>query len=1192
MLAANLVEPIYDFERLVHDYKLEEPPSTERIAYLSWVVLFPTPSEVYSFIDNKLCYWQEEFIDVLEDCETASIVLPKKNVLPPEPDSDLLSWYNPLKHTNYTIPTNVKEQDQIVYIIVAPMLLGKTTAAKRFAIVEQDMIWSNKVGLTESENKGRIATINAALKSGDWQSHSIWRRTHLPRIFMRWRNKYYNKKNLQASNIILVNSVGDYCDLVDFYNKYEWFTLRPVLHSIHNWDSLDTVLPLSIFRDKPEIIPVNVMDTMQYSNAARYHTHSSSSSFIEFLFNILEKQPLQYATLDRIFARPSGKPGQKILLTADDVYNLCIKSVASPRTTHLRKVKQWLINNRPPISNVSVANILATVACAPDTYFYRILEQFPKILQLRFTDFAKCMKILHTGIKQTRTLPIRHTQLSKLEALNMYGLDLIPGRSELYKYSAYADIIMRMVQGPIQGIPRFTQHDQLLWDQPAWRALFREKLHEVVREAMVTAPRYDSFSDFWKRRLGWASGGSAPGVKVQLAGFDDIVRANKRAALTAMDEQMVRSLMYEPEEAILHSRNAVKYELGKSRPLWNAGTEHYVLSSYIMESFENNVSATLEEYSSGHHAAQRVYHDIQRLHGLESGVGLMWDYTDFNINHSLWAQSELVHAVVINSLHKWGHLYSDETQKDMRRVGEWVYNSYLNTYMEDVESGLFTSVVRTLLTGVRGTAFGNTFLNMTYMRMVNYEFERTVSPNVRLTCNYEQGDDVFGIVPNVPTGVLYCGFMNLMGFAGALHKIMLDYTPRGEYLRRAYIIEQDSIRVTGYPLRSMYGCISGEYFGVSVMDPVQRSAALLEQLQKTIRRGARMDEDAWYEKLCQVNASMVYTDQTGYKHRIYPEKSFVITPSYYGGAGVTGKEVVLVGKPRLYHNVRKMPSFELPASILTHRTFDQSSISDYRAMFRDVGSSLSDIEAEARRAIVNSAFQGTMPREFVTKLLDPYVKDWFLWQRSLQSKPIIDIPQIVLTSAEKNAVLNMITGIFTEGQAPTHHYHMMLGIASGLGYTLWEIMQNVVNLLRKRHAGNELLAWIDIINHSRDTARRSNNPVTISHTLSICTQLRGLLYTWLCDGLAPEHSMYKLRFDYLKGDIQFMPVVSNTKGLGTEFLSLSRDIALVIVEPLILYGEVSTADVIWRVHTLEQYALQSMHVQLVNLFQRDVTMLD
>jgi len=168
--------------------------------------------------------------------------------------------------------------------------------------------------------------------------------------------------------------------------------------------------------------------------------------------------------------------------------------------------------------------------------------------------------------------------------------------------------------------------------------------------------------------------------------------------------------------------------------------------------------------------------------------------------------------------------------------------------------------------------------------------------------SYQAGDDMFSTCANVVDGVLAAIIFNLLGFAGQMYKITLDYAPRGEFLRLSY----DGVThlIAGYPIRSGLGLISGEFFMDSVFDPAQRAAAFYESWAKCVKRGARLPP-ALLDRLITRNCSITYTDDGGNKHRIVPDLEDVLAPAYLGGAGVTGIPALPIGTIR---RLKKMPA--------------------------------------------------------------------------------------------------------------------------------------------------------------------------------------------------------------------------------------------------------------------------------------------
>ncbi|UBQ34673.1 RNA-dependent RNA polymerase [Streptobotrys caulophylli fusagravirus 1] len=554
-----------------------------------------------------------------------------------------------------------------------------------------------------------------------------------------------------------------------------------------------------------------------------------------------------------------------------------------------------------------------------------ILLKSPDFFLMTSDDATSFLKLLHLGVRMTRTLPSGE-HLSTHEARALYGIDTIFGRSEKLKFDPVGEISSRLLDPTIRAIPHPTK--PLFSSSPYYQQHLAACAREAVLETL--SPEYAglTFSDWYSRRMFWAASGGAPGASVVWAADLPAERLNKRGALLIIPENHIRHIMADVLGAVLWSKAAPKYENSKIRAIWNTAVEHYVIQGFILDQYDSAQRA--DSWSSAYHSrTANLRADLLCLTAIsgqeENSVGLMWDYSDFNINHtfdamnSLFTQTVLALCERVTSPKTELPSYADDVRSDLHRALGYVTAARRITILEDPESGIAAQVARSLQSGERATSFVNTLLSRTYLLLHGKWCEEHLGYRLLSPISYHQGDDVYALTSSVYTAMLACIIFNLLGFAGQTFKVTADFANRGEYLRLHYDLNERL--VAGYPLRSCMGILAGEFFRESVVDPAERIAAFLSQLDKVVRRGGGFPF-ALFQRLISNRVSLTYTDSGGVKHRIAPALDLLAAPQALGGYGFspthvesyTGKVSSSASRQDVYDLIPAIPVFGPRAS--------------------------------------------------------------------------------------------------------------------------------------------------------------------------------------------------------------------------------------------------------------------------------------
>jgi hypothetical protein len=652
------------------------------------------------------------------------------------------------------------------------------------------------------------------------------------------------------------------------------------------------------------------------------------------------------------------------------------------------------------------------------------LLSHPTFFSMPFRTATKFLKAMHSFIRETLTFPMADGTFKTLtieESRLLYGWDSLAGPSEKLEIDPTEEIRMRQAPGSLPAIPIFLPNIPQPLREPLVAfsveqrtVLMSQAIRRTVNETLPdTISHAESFSQWYARRMAWSASGGAPGAKVKWSGGDS-ERLNKRGALLGITEHYLQNILRDPKVAILYSKASIKYEKGKCRAIWNTAIEHYLFQAYILEIFEGNATHSPSPYdgnspvtwnSAVHTAPERLNAQAYRMAGLLSTHGLMWDYSDFNINHNQDDTIEMYHQTVDRITHMLDTTLPQrgEIISDLKECLEWISVAKTHTYLDnnDPNDSLVASVVRSLQSGERATSYTNTFMSRTYFHLMDLYCQQHLSiPSPILPGSFQQGDDVFALTANITDAQLACSLMNILGFAGQLHKITSDYGPRGEFLRLCY--DGHERKVAGYPIRGGVGLISGEFFMDSVFDPDARAGAFYEAYQKANRRGSIIPK-ATLEYLVDRNCHVTYTAPSGVKRHVSPDLQYMMTPSHFGGLGVSGQSTFVLTAPELTYTDGEVIVINGYTSSLPRPVF-QPPVKDARALTR--ASALVDTTTAVRLAeltnnaasahelsrmlntiattAVKSGFTGAYPKGDVSQAIADYAKELYSFKAQLK----------------------------------------------------------------------------------------------------------------------------------------------------------------------------------------------------------------
>lgn len=353
-------------------------------------------------------------------------------------------------------------------------------------------------------------------------------------------------------------------------------------------------------------------------------------------------------------------------------------------------------------------------------------------------------------------------------------------------------------------------------------ALLEPVIQEIFDEWEMRVGDWTSWPDFVESRQEWVSSGSAAGARIVVDG--EPVRVNKRTYFDNLrDSEILSWIETEPRiEAVASD----KFESGKSRAIYGTKPIDYAIMTYVIQKAEMRMSS-VAGVESGLVGLDEIAGILRRknVSGRDGVESTCLDYADFNYQHTLKAQS-LVFKCMGNRMRLMG------AHEDAIRAARWCEEASLNQWATFPGRNKAERITQGMFSGVRGTNFLNTILNVAYFR----EARRSVSNALGLDpvdlYNLHQGDDVWITHSARIWGIALYTYMQASGFVFQDSKQMFD-TNRGEFLRVIY----GHGEARGYLARAVATLIIKPIQGVQELSPQEKVTALNSHIQVLFRRG-------------------------------------------------------------------------------------------------------------------------------------------------------------------------------------------------------------------------------------------------------------------------------------------------------------------------------------------------------------------
>jgi hypothetical protein len=337
----------------------------------------------------------------------------------------------------------------------------------------------------------------------------------------------------------------------------------------------------------------------------------------------------------------------------------------------------------------------------------------------------------------------------------------------------------------------------------------------------------ESWKDYWQRRWAAAPGGS---VHSQYTADDEYIshERTERTKFMALSTMPFRAINFwcrrTPEIVAWPSH---KYEWAKNRAIYGTDLTSYLMTDYAMPAVEEALAHT---FPVGRRANEKYVAERVQL-AAAGGVALCFDYEDFNSQHTLGAQAEVISAYA----DVFEHAMSDEQRVAIR----WVEKSAI---FQRVEGPDPYRTRGTLLSGWRLTTVVNTVLNRAYLELAGC--------TKLFIDSVHNGDDVLAYTRSVADAVEVLKRADEFGIRAQPAKCAIGGLE--EFLR----VDRAASRPTGAQYLTR-GVATAVHSRAEAREPDDVTALMQAQMTRTSELLARGADPALVERLRRVAVERV-----------------------------------------------------------------------------------------------------------------------------------------------------------------------------------------------------------------------------------------------------------------------------------------------------------------------------------------------
>lgn len=454
----------------------------------------------------------------------------------------------------------------------------------------------------------------------------------------------------------------------------------------------------------------------------------------------------------------------------------------------------------------------------------------PKIHKMLADDKACCLspdedvayfKAISTAIRRTSRWPSGDAASLEEVAQTAYW-ELASGRTRYL--SDWAEEYAHRVLQPLYLKPAYWPGVANELSTKVYLEELAPFLDDIMAELIQLNATWTSWEEAVKTRQAWISSGSSGGNKILVEGKEESI--NKHAYFEEVsDVEMIAWLR--KEKARILARASDKMEMGKKRAIYGTGAVDYAIISYLIMHPESKLYQ-ISGVESGLRGVDELRSVYRRMKLMEDNSRLectMLDYADFNLQHSLPAQS-----MVFDSMKR--RLQEIGAHEDAIFAAEWASEAMLNQYCRFPHLKGSHKVIQGLFSGVRCTNFLNTILNVAYFRHAQKGVKDSLGLEAVELYNIHQGDDVWITNKSRVWAIALYSYMEKVGYIFQPAKQVFDVC-RGEFLRVLYT----PAGAHGYLARAIASMIIRPIQGSDIIGPAERATSLNSQIMILYRRG-------------------------------------------------------------------------------------------------------------------------------------------------------------------------------------------------------------------------------------------------------------------------------------------------------------------------------------------------------------------
>lgn len=355
--------------------------------------------------------------------------------------------------------------------------------------------------------------------------------------------------------------------------------------------------------------------------------------------------------------------------------------------------------------------------------------------------------------------------------------------------------------------------------------LLKPHLYTVLCQIIDKNEKQLSWSQFVQQRQLWITGGSAGGEKILIDG--EMRRIDKKVYFETLQSSEIEAWLYSDPK--IEASGSEKYEITKPRAIYGATSQSYIIMTYLtkqMESAMNKVDGLedglndLQEIAASH---RRV-----RLSNDPLVHTTMIDYTDFNYQHTMAAQSLMFE--VIKDI-----LVAKQCHNDLITAALWCQRACLNQWVKFPMEHEYHRVTQGMFSGIRCTNFMNTILNICYFKCAHQFTVETMGIRPDQLHSIHKGDDVWITNNNLIYAICLFAVMQSCGLAFTDNKQL--FGKDAEFLRVRYF----SGKAMGYLCRALGSLIERPMQSTDASTPATMLQALRSHINILYRRGLSIE---------------------------------------------------------------------------------------------------------------------------------------------------------------------------------------------------------------------------------------------------------------------------------------------------------------------------------------------------------------